>query len=291
MFVEVEDGARLYCELLGDAPGKPFMIVHHGGPGASSHAESKASFGFLADRFRVLVFDARGSGRSDCTGPYTHERWVADVEALRRWACVETFVIAGGSYGGFIALEYALAYAERVEAIILRDTAAHGNILADSAALAARSDRVKPDPARLERMFTGTMIDDADMEACLIEIAPLYAGSNAPPPTTRGGAPALGTNKELIFHAATHNAAFSQNLGRYDLRSRLPEIRVPTLVTVGRHDWITPVSCSEEIATGISAAELVVFEQSGHSPPADEPQAFQHTVRRFLDRVVPEVAS
>lgn len=284
MFVEAEDGVRLYCELLGDAPGKPLIIVHHGGPGVSSHAESKASFDFLTDRFRVLVFDARGSGRSDCVGPYTHDRWVADVEALRQWAGAETLVMAGGSYGGFIALEYALAHPDRVEALVLRDTAAHGDILTDSAALAARSDRVKVVPERLKRMFAGTMIDDADMEACLIEIAPLYAGPNAAPPLP-DGAPALGNNRDLIFHAATHNAAFSQNLGRYDIRPRLGEIRVPVLVAVGRHDWITPVRCSEEIAAGIANAELVVFEQSGHSPPADEPEAFQRTVRGFLDRV------
>ena len=288
MFVEVDDGARLYCELLGE-PDKPLIIVHHGGPGVSSHAESKASFGFLADRFRVLVFDARGSGHSDCTGPYTHDRWVADVEALRRWAGAETIVIAGGSYGGFIALEYTLAFPERVAAVLLRDTAAHGDILADSAALAARSDRVRVDPQRLERMFAGTMIDDADMEACLTEIAPLYAGSKAAP-AAEGAAPALGTNSQLIFHAATHNAAFSQNLGRYDVRARLSEIRVPVLVTVGRHDWITPVKCSEEIAAGIPAAELVVFEQSGHSPPADEPAAFQRIVRSFIDRAFPKEA-
>jgi proline iminopeptidase len=291
MLVEVEDGARLYCELLGGGPDKPLIIVHHGGPGVSSHAESKASFGFLTDRFRVLVFDARGSGRSDCIGPYTHERWVADVEALRCRAGAETIVIAGGSYGGFIALEYTLAFPERVAAIILRDTSAHGDILADSAALAARSNRVRVDPERLKRMFAGTMIDDADMEACLMEIAPLYAGSNPPAPSPDGAGPALGTNRELIFHAATHNAAFSQTLGRYDVRGRLGEIRVPVLVTVGRHDWITPVPCSEEIASGIPEAELVVFEHSGHSPPADEPEAFQRTVRSFIDRVLPEVAA
>ena len=62
---------------------------------------------------------------------------------------------------------------------------------------------------------------------------------------------------------------------------------VPTLVTVGRRDWVTPVSSSETIAALMPNAELVVFEQSGHSPQVEERELFQQTMRAFVDRAVP----
>lgn len=83
--VRMKDGAILQVNLLGDDPGKPLVIVHHGAPGLSSREESEASFGFLSKTFRVLSFDARGSGRSSSQPPYTHAQWVADVDELR-WA-------------------------------------------------------------------------------------------------------------------------------------------------------------------------------------------------------------
>ena len=72
--------------------------------------------------------------------------------------------------------------------------------------------------------------------------------------------------------------------------SLLPAVTAPTLVTVGRHDWVTPVSSSETIAALLPDAELVVFENSGHSPQVEEAELWRATVRSFLDRVVPAPA-
>ena len=55
-------------------------------------------------------------------------------------------------------------------------------------------------------------------------------------------------------------------------------------MTVGRDDWITPVACSETIASLIPNARLVVFEKSGHSPQIEEPELLQAVVREFLPR-------
>jgi proline iminopeptidase len=83
--VQMEDGVNLHIKVIGDEPNtsKPLFIALHGAPGLSTHAEPEAAFSFLSDTFRVLVFDARGSGASDMTGPYTHDRWIKDIENLR----------------------------------------------------------------------------------------------------------------------------------------------------------------------------------------------------------------
>jgi proline iminopeptidase len=62
---------------------------------------------------------------------------------------------------------------------------------------------------------------------------------------------------------------------------------VPTLVTVGRRDWVTPVSAAQTIASLMPNAKLVVFEKSGHSPQIEERELFLSTVRDFLDSAVP----
>lgn len=83
-FVQLSDGTNIFVKILGDpSPHRPLLIVLHGAPGLSTHAEPEDSFGFLSTKFRVLVFDARGSGSSDMKQPYTNERWVADVDELR----------------------------------------------------------------------------------------------------------------------------------------------------------------------------------------------------------------
>src|SRR5690625_7284191 len=100
------------------------IIAMRGAHELSTHAEPKAEFGDLADQWQVVTYDARGSGVSDAVPPYTHEQWVADLEALREQLGVSEFVIAGGSYGGYIALEYAIRHPQRVSRIVLRDPAA-----------------------------------------------------------------------------------------------------------------------------------------------------------------------
>jgi proline iminopeptidase len=76
------------------------------------------------------------------------------------------------------------------------------------------------------------------------------------------------------------------NVPNYDLKPFLPSLNIPTLVTVGRTDWVTPVASSQVIADLIPNAELVIFEKSGHSPQREEAELFQKTMRDFLSRTL-----
>ncbi len=74
---------KLHVKRLRYDKAKPLLIALHGAPGLSDHREPEGAFGFLHSRFRILVYDARGSGISDREGPYTDEQWVSDVDELR----------------------------------------------------------------------------------------------------------------------------------------------------------------------------------------------------------------
>lgn len=275
MFVTV-NGARLRVDVQGEGP---TIIAHHGAPGLGTHATPKRAFAPLADAYRVVTFDARGSGESDAVPPYTHAQWVADVDALREHFGLETFVMKGGSYGGYVALEYALAHPERVSHLILRDTSASRRFEAMARANALARAAEFPDITEelLDMLFEGRVPDDETMRRAYATIAPLYDANTSPEKAAERVASA-------VFRADTHNQAFAGNLPNYDLTGRLHEIRVPTLIVVGRHDWITPVAASEEIAAGIPNSELVIFEHSGHSPQLEENEKFVATVRDFLAR-------
>jgi proline iminopeptidase len=273
------NGCRLNVEVLGPEDG-PVLIAHHGGGGIGSLGEPKATFGPLADRFRVVVFDARGCGLSEGIPPYSHEQWAADVDGLRQWIGAEKIVVAGGSYGGFIALEYAVRDPEHVSAIILRDTSADGSNLELAFENARNQDRVEIDWERFNRYWHGEVHDDADLKQLWSELIPLYDYEY----DAEKSAAAVEAG---IYRHEAHNWCFQHNWGAYDLKADLPSVTVPTLVTVGRRDWVTPVSSSETIASLMPNAELVVFERSGHSPQVEERELFQQTMREFVDRAVP----
>lgn len=270
------NGNTLAVEAFGSKDA-PVLIAHHGAPGLGSRAEPRATFGPLSDTYRVIVFDARGSGESEGNPPFTHEQWAADVDALREWAGAEQIVIAGGSYGGFVAMEYAVRYPDRVQAMVLRDTSADNSNAELSRENALASSRVQIDVAKLDRIDAGRVWDNGDLRDCWREILPLYDFHFDPAAVEQKVA-------TTPYRYKTHNFAFSHNLPQYDLKSKLPNVMAPTLITVGRTDWITPVSCSETIHSLIPDSELVVFEESGHSPQIEQADEWLAAVRDFLDR-------
>lgn len=276
MFVEI-NGNSLAVEVLGP-DGAPVLVAHHGAPGLGSRSEPRASFGRLADTYRVVVFDARGSGESGGIGPFTHQQWAADVDALRQWIGVEQIIMAGGSYGGFISLEYATRYPERVTALVLRDTSADHSHEELARANALASSRVQVDVEKLDRINAGLVRDDEDLRDCWREILPLYDFNYDPSNISAKVA-------ATPYRYATHNFAFAHNIPNYDIKEKLPNIVCPTLVTVGRTDWITPVSCSQTIASLIPNSRLVIFEESGHSPQVEQAEEWAATVRNFLEEV------
>jgi proline iminopeptidase len=272
-FVEI-NGNRLAVEVLGPE-GAPVILTHHGAPGLGSRSEPRASFGRLADEYRVVVFDARGSGISEGNGEFSHKQWAADLDGLREWAGADQVIMAGGSYGGFMSMEYATRYPDRVRAMVLRDTSPdHGNAhLARENAM--NSTRVTIDMEIFDRIDTGRVVDNDDLRLCWEHILPLYDFEYDPAKVAEKVA-------ATPYRFEAHNYAFSINLPHYDLKPLLPSVTAPTLITVGRVDWITPVACSEKIAELIPDSQLVVFEKSGHSPQVEEAEAWTKTVRKFL---------
>jgi len=274
--LEVDDSARVDPA----AASKPTIVTLHGAPGMGSRANDGDVYSAFTDAYRVVSYDQRGSGASSDTPPYTHEQFAADVDSVREALGLgERVVIAGGSYGGFLAQEYALRYPQHVSAVVLRDTAAHAGFK-DEAMRRALASPYPMDVPGLERLFSGHTTSDDDFRALITMIMPLYTVTYDAERDARQVA-------AMQLHHATHNYAFAHNQATFDLRPRLAELTAPVLITVGRHDWVTPLAASEELHALLPDSELVIFEDSGHGPQNEEREAWRAVVRRFLASKVP----
>ena len=119
--LDVGDGHRLYWELSGNPAGKPVVFLH-GGPGGGSSPDHRRQFN--PDKYRILVFDQRGCGRSTPYASLEHNTtWdlVEDLEKSRvEVAKVEQWQVFGGSWGSTLAICYAETHPERVTELVLR---------------------------------------------------------------------------------------------------------------------------------------------------------------------------
>ncbi|KAK1149613.1 hypothetical protein N8T08_005162 [Aspergillus melleus] len=232
---------------------------------ARDHKSDFAAFSPLSDRYRVLSFDYRGHGQSSRTKPYSFQQIVDDIEALRvhHVGPERQCIICGGSFGGFLAQQYAIQYADKVSHLILRGTAPshhrEGSLLDAKASLwyadvsSADEDkaiqtletRLHRSPglsvSMLKEKIFGRFQNDDEFRLVMLCAAPLYAEKFDPDG-------ALRKNLETVFDAESHNDLYSTSEKYFDYRDDLRLITARTLVVVGEFDWICPPGQSEIIA-------------------------------------------
>ena len=121
-YLDVGDGHSLYYEQCGQPAGKPAVFLH-GGPGAGSGVNARRFFD--PQRYRIIVFDQRGAGRSKPTASLeanTTQHLVEDIESLRQRLDIDRWLVFGGSWGSTLALSYAQAWPERVSELVVDET-------------------------------------------------------------------------------------------------------------------------------------------------------------------------
>ncbi len=270
------NGVKLHVEDQGEGPA---IVTLHGGIGLGSRHGDVAAFSvFASEGYRVVSYDQRGNGDSEDAAPYSHEQFIADTEELRQQLGLGKIVLTGSSYGGFLALEYALKYPQNLAGIILRDTAASNAYNNTAKERALKSGLPGVDAEMLDRLFGGQTRSDEEFLQMYKAIQPLYFVTSDPEMLEA-------RLKGVKVHHETHNWVYAKNIPAFNLVDRLKTIQVPMLILCGRHDWITPLAASEEIAREVPNSRLVVFEHSGHSPQREEPEKFYRVVRQFLAEV------
>ena len=254
---------------------KPVAFVLHGGPGGD-HTYYKPHLAPLADKMQLVYIDHRGQGRSG-RGPretYTLENNVEDLEALREYLGLSKIVLLGASYGGMVALSYAVRYPQHLSHLLAIVTASHSGFL-DRAKEILAERGTDEQRAVAEKLWAGNFADDEELRHYFRVMQPMYSLKYD----------AEAANEALaraILSADAINEGFGGFLRRYDVRDALHTISAPTLVIGAAHDWICAPEFSEETASRIPNADLRIFERSGHSVITDEHEAFLDVVRGFI---------
>jgi proline-specific peptidase len=275
-------GGNLWTARLGPQEGTPVLILH-GGPGAASdymHPLAER----LADHRPVVVYDQLGCGRSDRpddTSLWTVDRSVAEVDQVRAALGLERCHLLGQSWGGWLGIEYMTRGTRGVERLVLASTSAS---IPEFMAGARGLIEELPEPHRTVLIELGAkeQYDHPDYLAAVDVFYHRHLCRSDPWPEAllRSSEQMDGNQVYLTMNGPTEFDVIGR-LRDWDRTADLGRIDVPTLVTCGRYDEITP-SCSETITRGIPDARMHVFEQSAHCAHLEEPDDYARVVEAFL---------
>ena len=218
----------------------------------------------LDSRYRTIVLDNRGSGRSDVPpGPYPIPLMAADAVAVLDAAGVEHAHVFGISMGGMIAQELALQYPERVRSLMLGCTAAGG----------PTAVRAEPEVTQI-LMNRGAMTPEQSATAVIPYIYD--------PGTSRDRIDEdLSIRLLWLPRSEAYNAQL-QGILAWESYSRLPQLKAPTLVIHGETDRLVPLGNGELIAARIPGAKLVKLPHASHIFPTDQTAACNQAIMQFL---------
>ncbi|HQY62328.1 MAG: alpha/beta hydrolase [Myxococcales bacterium] len=257
---------RWFYEERGGAGAGPAIVCLHGL--LFDGGMWRNQLGPLAALGRVIVFDGPGHGKSEVPPLFTlGEHADALADALAELG-VDASVLVGLSWGGMLAMRFAVRHATNTRGLALLDTSAERELPALRArfrAFATFHQYVGMPYSLYEREIAPRMFCRRTRE-------------RAPDLVSQTGRTLLGFNRRGVARAAMAVA-----VNRTDVLGSLPQISCPTLVLCGRDDRSTPVAKNENIASRIPGARFVVIEGAGHMTPLEQPDAVNAQLLPFIE--------
>ena len=254
------NGIQINCELSGKEKA-PVVVLSHSL--ACSMVMWRPQLDLLEPYFQVLRFDTRGHGSSDApAGSYTLEQLVDDTIGILDELDFDRVYWVGLSMGGMIGQGLALDHPDRIERLVLADTAA---IIPDEAqpVWQERLDAVQsggmPTVAEstLERWFTPRYLEQNPSEVDQIR-------------------------QQILATPVAGYVGCSEAIRRLNYLNRLSAIQTPTLIMVGADDLGTPVAASEAMHAQIKGSQLVVIPDAAHLSNIEQAQFFNDHLIAFL---------
>jgi proline iminopeptidase len=271
---------RIYWETSGNPDGIPVLFVH-GGPGSGTSPNQRRFFD--PARYRIILFDQRGCGRSTPHGELadnTTPHLIADMEALRRELGVDAWLVFGGSWGSTLALAYAEAHPGRCRGLVLRgiflcrrseiDWFLYGiraffpeaqRQLAEFIPESERHDLlgayhrrlVDPDPAVHRPAAQRWATFEASCSTLLPspELVSAFGSEQTALSLSRIEA------HYFVNHIFLPDNSLLANVGR--LRA------VPAIIVQGRYDAVCPIVSADELARAWPEARYVIVPDAGHA--------------------------
>lgn len=258
-FATAEDDVRLFYRISGKGP---FALVMPVNWGLDSSLLSKG-LGSLEFYLALVTWDPRGVGRSGPArsppGDFALDVTARDAGSVADAVGLATSVVIGHSSGGAVALIYALRHARRVSRLILVSTAARWY------------DPFRTEPEVRYPETEAQMRDEFR--------ASLATAVREPAKFQRAMGPLVDRAR---FSPARYRWTGEVEWSTYDVRDRLHDIRVPTLIVHGRDDRVIAVERAQELHAGIPGSRLEVLEDCGHWPFVEQRDPFVRAAISFL---------
>lgn len=282
--LDVGDGHHLYWEACGHPQGQPVVFLH-GGPGAGCTAQSRRFFD--PHKYRAILFDQRGCGRSTPHGSTAHNdlaHLVQDMEMLRQHCAVDAWVLFGGSWGSTLALAYAQAHADRVTGLVLRGVFTASAAELDWLYAEGGASRLFPEqwakfskalgeerPKNLLASYARCLNDgerNAQVQAalawCAWEDSLCSIESEA---SSRQDPEACWAMARISAHMFVHDADLKAGFAWQKAHGQASPSRgtKPCIVVQGRFDVVTPMATAWALHQAWPGSELRVVHNAGHS--------------------------
>jgi proline iminopeptidase len=280
--IPIDGGYEVWVKQIG--AGAIPMLTLHGGPGAT-HFYLECFEDFIpTEKIRFYYYDQLGCGFSDAPNDpslWTLDRFRQEVETVRAALGLEKFVLYGQSWGGLLAIEYALQYPQRLSGLVISSmTASYPAYVAYANRLrAALPDEINDAMKRYEDQGNYDAPEYQDLLLTQLYAKHLCRLDPWPEPLMR----AFTRLNQQVYVTMQGPSEFkvTGNLKDWDRWADLPRIETPTLLIVGGHDTMS-VDDIERMGTLMSNSRVVVCEKGSHMCMYDDQQA-------YFDALVPFV--
>lgn len=250
LMVLTDDGARLWTACAGSGPD---VALAHGGPGLWDYLGSLGQL--LEPHATIHRWDQRGGGRSSTRGPFTVDRFVADMDAVRAAAGAERWVAGGHSWGANLALLYALHHPGRVRGVLY--VAGTGTDWPRWRPLHRAELERRLGPMRWARLAATTDEREANRLRWTTDyVSPEVAAPHVDRMLDAGYSVNREANRALMAEVARRAK---------ELYAGLEHLRVPVLVVQGVQDP-RPIAACDDLVARLPIVRRVVLDGAGHLP-------------------------
>lgn len=271
-------GADLYYKIIGS--GEPVVILH-GGPGLE-HTYFLPQFELLAKHYKLIFYDQRASGRSTGVVDSTTmiaKQFIEDLEGLRKALKLEKMNLLGHSWGGLLAMEYAITYPRRVKSLILANSTGVNSewllpYMQTRTARTTHEDSLAIARITASKEFAQKEPKAIEEFARIIFRTYFYRRSYA-------DSLSLTFTRQTASNVLDIFEIFLKQFQQYDIRPALSSLSCPTLIISCDYDVVLP-KYAEEIHRRIPRSVFVIIKNSGHFPYIEKPDEFFSTVTDFL---------